>query len=104
MLCLRRWSARTPDVIASSGHSAKQRHHGCNDECAEDEPAIRNRGPAWHDLYRLQNLAVPPSGDLAGSVPVEPASFDHVVFLGTGWTYAIAQEAVLKCRETRSMD
>jgi glucosamine--fructose-6-phosphate aminotransferase (isomerizing) len=38
---------------------------------------------------------------LAGDLPVaDPGSFDHVVFLGHGWTVGIANEAALKLRET----
>lgn len=36
---------------------------------------------------------------LAAPLPVDPAAFDHVVYLGTGWTYGLAQEAALKIRE-----
>lgn len=36
---------------------------------------------------------------LAGDTPDAPDGFDHVVFLGRGWTYGLAQEAALKIRE-----
>ncbi|WP_436760616.1 SIS domain-containing protein [Streptosporangium sp. V21-05] len=36
-------------------------------------------------------LAEPPAAD--------PADYDHLVFLGTGWTRGLAEEAALKCRE-----
>lgn len=36
---------------------------------------------------------------LAEPLAVAPEPFDHVVFLGTGWTAPLAQEAALKCRE-----
>jgi fructoselysine-6-P-deglycase FrlB-like protein len=36
---------------------------------------------------------------LADPLPVEPAAFDHVVFLGHGWTVGLAHEAALKLRE-----
>jgi fructoselysine-6-P-deglycase FrlB-like protein len=32
-------------------------------------------------------------------LPVNPGAFDHVVFLGTGWTVGLAHEAALKVRE-----
>lgn len=32
-------------------------------------------------------------------LPVPVAGVDHVVYLGTGWTYGLAQEAALKVRE-----
>lgn len=36
---------------------------------------------------------------LATDAPQLAASFDHVVYLGRGWTYGLAQEAALKIRE-----
>ncbi|MCU1551806.1 MAG: hypothetical protein JWR36_2366 [Glaciihabitans sp.] len=33
------------------------------------------------------------------TLPVDVASLDHFVYLGTGWTYGLAQEAALKIRE-----
>ena len=37
---------------------------------------------------------------LAAPLPVDPEGIDHVVYLGTGWTLGLAQEAALKIRET----
>jgi fructoselysine-6-P-deglycase FrlB-like protein len=36
---------------------------------------------------------------LATGAPEAPEGFDHVVYLGRGWTYGLAQEAALKIRE-----
>lgn len=36
---------------------------------------------------------------LQRALPAEAASIDHVVYLGTGWVYGLAQEAALKIRE-----
>ena len=36
---------------------------------------------------------------LAAPLPVDPAAHDHIVYLGSGWTYGLAQEAALKIRE-----
>jgi len=36
---------------------------------------------------------------LATPLPVDPAAFEHFVFLGTGWTVGLAHEAALKLRE-----
>lgn len=36
---------------------------------------------------------------VAMDLPVDPARFDHFVFLGTDWTVGIAHEAALKLRE-----
>lgn len=36
---------------------------------------------------------------LAAGAPQTPEGFDHIVYLGRGWTYGLAQEAALKVRE-----
>ena len=36
---------------------------------------------------------------LAAALPADPATIDHLVFLGTGWTVGLAHEAALKVRE-----
>lgn len=36
---------------------------------------------------------------LAAPLPADPASVDHLVYLGTGWTVGLAHEAALKVRE-----
>jgi fructoselysine-6-P-deglycase FrlB-like protein len=36
---------------------------------------------------------------LQDEMPADPADIDHLVFLGTGWTYGLANEAALKVRE-----
>ncbi|WP_084963903.1 SIS domain-containing protein [Thermoactinospora rubra] len=36
---------------------------------------------------------------LAEPLVADPADYDHLVFLGTGWTRGLAEEAALKCRE-----
>lgn len=36
---------------------------------------------------------------LAAALPLDPAAVDQVSFLGTGWTYGLANEAALKLRE-----
>lgn len=36
---------------------------------------------------------------LRSEIPADPASFDHFVFLGRGWTVGLANEAALKMRE-----
>jgi len=36
---------------------------------------------------------------LAEPLPIDASTFDHFVYLGTGWTYGLAQEAALKIRE-----
>jgi len=36
---------------------------------------------------------------LTAPLPVDVTDFDHIVYLGTGWTHGLAQEAALKIRE-----
>ncbi len=36
---------------------------------------------------------------VAAPLPVDPAGFEHFVFLGTGWTVGLAHEGALKMRE-----
>lgn len=36
---------------------------------------------------------------LSAALPKDPEDVDHLVFLGTGWTYGLANEAALKVRE-----
>ncbi|WP_433296168.1 SIS domain-containing protein [Actinoplanes sp. CA-030573] len=36
---------------------------------------------------------------LTQALPADPAGVDHLVFLGTGWTFGLANEAALKVRE-----
>jgi len=36
---------------------------------------------------------------LAAPLGIDPAAFDHFVYLGTSWTHGLAQEAALKIRE-----
>jgi glucosamine--fructose-6-phosphate aminotransferase (isomerizing) len=36
---------------------------------------------------------------LEADLPADPADIDHLVYLGTGWTYGLANEAALKVRE-----
>ena len=45
--------------------------------------------------------AVPDELDaaLAAPLPITVADHDHLVYLGSGWTYGLAQEAALKVRE-----
>ncbi|GII89977.1 SIS domain-containing protein [Sinosporangium siamense] len=40
---------------------------------------------------------------LADPLVADPADHDHLVFLGTGWTLGLADEAALKCRESAQL-
>lgn len=54
------------------------------------------RAALGEDVSALPGLA---ATALAGDAPAVPDGFDHVVYLGRGWTYGLAQEAALKIRE-----
>jgi len=49
--------------------------------------------------YDVTGLPQAAGEALARPLPVDPARFDHLVFLGTGWTVGLAHEAALKVRE-----
>jgi glutamine---fructose-6-phosphate transaminase (isomerizing) len=47
----------------------------------------------------VANLPAAAELALAEPSPLDPAGLDHFVYLGSGWTYGLAQEAALKIRE-----
>jgi fructoselysine-6-P-deglycase FrlB-like protein len=47
----------------------------------------------------LSGLVAQGRAVLGAPLPVGPEGIDHVVYLGHGWTYGLAQEAALKVRE-----
>lgn len=49
---------------------------------------------------RVDHLEAACEAALAADLPIDHASADHFVFLGTGWTLGLAHEAALKMRET----
>ena len=54
------------------------------------------RAALGEDVASLPALA---EAALAAPGPGVPDGFDHIVYLGHGWTYGLAQEAALKIRE-----
>ncbi|GAA0402682.1 glutamine--fructose-6-phosphate aminotransferase [Acrocarpospora corrugata] len=54
------------------------------------------RASIGDDVATLPDLA---RAALAEPPVANPADYNHVVFLGTGWTLGLADEAALKCRE-----
>jgi fructoselysine-6-P-deglycase FrlB-like protein len=54
------------------------------------------RAAFGEDVSALPELA---EQAIAAGPPEAPEGFDHVVYLGRGWTYGLAQEAALKIRE-----
>lgn len=57
---------------------------------------IAVRAAFGHDVASLPDEL---AAALALALPVTVADHDHLVYLGTGWTYGLAQEAALKVRE-----
>ncbi|GAA2600768.1 SIS domain-containing protein [Winogradskya consettensis] len=47
----------------------------------------------------LTHLADDGRAALSAALPADPATIEHLVFLGTGWTVGLAHEAALKVRE-----
>jgi CRISPR-associated protein Cas5a/b/c len=47
----------------------------------------------------LQPAVREAQASLSSALPIDPAEFEHFVFLGRGWSVAIASEAALKFRE-----
>ncbi len=48
----------------------------------------------------VDHLVADGAAALAAPLPADPADIDHLVFLGTGWTVGLANEAALKVRES----
>ena len=49
--------------------------------------------------YPVDGLVAQAETALAAPLSINVADFDHFVYLGSGWTYGLAQEAALKVRE-----
>jgi fructoselysine-6-P-deglycase FrlB-like protein len=47
----------------------------------------------------VADLPAKAAAALAEPLVARPEDYDHLVFLGTGWTLGLAEEAALKCRE-----
>ena len=48
----------------------------------------------------VEHLVADGAAALAAPLPADPGDVEHVVFLGTGWTVGLANEAALKVRES----
>jgi fructoselysine-6-P-deglycase FrlB-like protein len=73
---------------------------------ADERSVVQTRFPTTFLMQARAALGLDVTGvveqaerALAGPLPVDPSAFDHFVYLGTGWTYGLAQEAALKIRE-----
>jgi fructoselysine-6-P-deglycase FrlB-like protein len=73
---------------------------------ADEESVVQTRFPTTFLILARAALgedvaALPAQAEsaLAEPFPFDVAALDHFVYLGTGWTYGLAQEAALKIRE-----
>ncbi|MFF1634552.1 SIS domain-containing protein [Leifsonia sp. NPDC058248] len=73
---------------------------------ADEESVVQTRFPTTFLLLARAAFgedvsALPDQAEAALSRPlgIDVASFSHFVYLGSGWTYGLAQEAALKIRE-----
>jgi fructoselysine-6-P-deglycase FrlB-like protein len=73
---------------------------------ADERSVVQTRFPttvialakaAWG--YDVSALADGAAQVLAAALPLDVSRFDHFVYLGSGWTHGLAQEAALKVRE-----
>src|SRR5947208_838254 len=75
-------------------------------EFADEESIVQTRfATAVLALFRaclgadVAALADAAERSLGAPLPIDPAAFARFVFLGTGWTVGVANEAALKLRE-----
>ncbi|MEO7123299.1 MAG: SIS domain-containing protein [Lacisediminihabitans sp.] len=73
---------------------------------ADEQSVVQTRFPTTFLLlaraaFGEDVTALPDEAEAALSAPlgIDVAGFDHFVYLGTGWSYGLAQEAALKIRE-----
>jgi fructoselysine-6-P-deglycase FrlB-like protein len=73
---------------------------------ADEESVVQTRFPTTFLILAraafgedVTELSAALESALAERLPVDVASVDHFVYLGSGWTYGLAQEAALKIRE-----
>lgn len=73
---------------------------------ADEESVVQTRFPTTflflaRAVFGSDSEAIIDAADdvLARPLPLNPSDHSHFVFLGSGWTYGLAQEAALKIRE-----
>lgn len=73
---------------------------------ADEESVVQTRFPTTLLMLARAAFGLPIEGVveqaesvLAAPLDLDAAAFDHFVYLGTTWTYGLAQEAALKIRE-----
>ncbi len=73
---------------------------------ADEESVVQTRFPTTFLMLTraafgedVTAVVAQAEAQLAKPLDIDPAHHDHFVYLGTGWTYGLAQEAALKIRE-----
>jgi glutamine---fructose-6-phosphate transaminase (isomerizing) len=73
---------------------------------ADEESVVQTRFPTTFLFLaraafgeNVSPIAAQAEEALAAPLGIDLSAFDHFVYLGTGWTYGLAQEAALKIRE-----
>jgi fructoselysine-6-P-deglycase FrlB-like protein len=73
---------------------------------ADEQSVVQTRFPTVFLMFAraalgedVRHLPAALEAALAAPLPIDPTAHDHVVYLGTGWTHGLAQEAALKIRE-----
>ncbi|TXN29352.1 SIS domain-containing protein [Lacisediminihabitans profunda] len=73
---------------------------------ADEESVVQTRFPSALLIlarqaygYDVTGVSEAAAAAIAEPLGIEVADFDHFVYLGSGWTYGLAQEAALKVRE-----
>jgi glutamine---fructose-6-phosphate transaminase (isomerizing) len=74
---------------------------------ADEQSIVQTRFPTTSLSWLRTGLGHDPAPAIADceaalerALPVDPAAYDHFVFLGTGWTVGLAHEGALKMRES----
>jgi fructoselysine-6-P-deglycase FrlB-like protein len=81
--------------------------HTCVLDFADEASIVQTRFPTTTMTMLRAGLGADVTGSIAdceeavaGTLPIDPAEFEHFVYLGTGWTVGLAHEAALKMRES----
>lgn len=97
-------------VVAVTGVAgspvAERAHEVLLLDFADEKSVVQTRFPSTFLLLARAAFgddmsALPDQAErsLAEPLPVDVAAYEHFVYLGSGWTYGLAQEAALKIRE-----
>jgi fructoselysine-6-P-deglycase FrlB-like protein len=98
---------RTLLTAVAGGPLASSVDHEVVLDFADEASIVQTRFPTTALMLLRASLGADTAAALAdvvtateGDLPVDPAGFEHFVYLGTGWTVGLAYEAALKMRES----